>query len=322
MREIGSRSDGPRVPSDDAGAMAARESVAARLLAFGAERFPPVPYLPMICLLAAAGYVPSAASHGHPFDPARFAVAAGAVALAMLHMRVEDELRDADVDRAGRPWRPLPRGLVTERELAVAGAAAILLAALLAATLGPRALAGFLPAAGYIALADSEFLGRTRAHPDLAAYALVHSPIVPLLLAFAWFADPAAVPDATLAALVVLAWGAGLGMEVARKTCAPGEERPWVETYSAAMGRRHALVFGAGALAVGLAGGALDAIVAGSGPAVAVAALTAGCAVLACAVHCLQNRGRRATQLAGTLGSVAILLGPIGIALLTGRVAA
>ena len=296
--------------------MGIRDSVVVRFVVFVAERFPPAAYLPLIALFTAAGYVPAAVTQGRPLDPVRYGIAAVAVATALLHMRIEDDLKDAEVDRVARPWRPLPRGLVTPRELEVAGAGTMLAAVALAAVLGPVALAGFLPAAGYVALADLEFLGRTRSHPDLVAYALVHSPIVPLLLAFAWFAGPGAAPDAALAALVLIGWGTGLGMELARKTYARDEERPFVETYSAALGRTRALGLGAVAMGVGLVGVALYAVVAGAGVGLAVAALTAG-GIVVVATRLLRDRGHRATELVGTSMGAAILLCPIGIALAT-----
>src|SRR5512141_395159 len=111
-------------------------ATSARYLVFVGERFPPGVYLPLICLFAAAGYVPSMASSGTAFQPLRFIAAAVVVGLAFLHLRLIDEVKDAEVDRLGRPSRPLPRGLVTERELTGAAIAALALAVATAMTLG------------------------------------------------------------------------------------------------------------------------------------------------------------------------------------------
>ncbi len=292
-------------------------SSAARLLVFVGERFSPRTYLPLICVLAAAGYVPSAAAGRAPLDPGRFSVAALAMAAGLLHLRIVDELKDADVDRLARPWRPLPRGFVTARELSCWAAACLVLAIALAATLGPVALLGFLPAAGYLVLADLGFGAPERIHRDLLVYALVHSPIVPLLLVFAWCAAPSAVPSAPLVGLVLLGWGVGLGLEVARKTYAPEEERPFLETYSGVVGRPLAVRLASGALAAGLLGGALYAALAGAGPTVVLAAaVAAGAIVVAGSV--LRGAGRRTNEAVGSIVGCAILLWPIGVALLAG----
>ena len=58
------------------------------------------------------------------------------------------------------------------------------------------------------------------------ATALLHSPIVPLLLAFVWWSHPAASWHPSLGGLLVLAWGLGLALEVSRKTVRPDRERP------------------------------------------------------------------------------------------------
>jgi len=292
-------------------------STPARYLEFVRERFPPAAYVPLICVFVAAGYVPSIVSSGAGLDPLRYGIAALAVVSALLHLRIVDELKDAETDRRGRPWRPLPRGLVTERELSRGAAGLLLLAIALAATLGGKALLGFLPAAGFILLADVEFLAPERVHRDLVTYALAHSPTLPLLLVFAWFAGPAAAPAAALAGLILLGWGVGLGLEVARKTYAPDEEKPFVETYSAAIGRGRAVRLAAGSLAAGMLGGALYAGLAGAGPATTLAA-TAAAAVICLGGSMFLNARRRTIEMAATVVGLAILVWPIWIAVAAG----
>jgi 4-hydroxybenzoate polyprenyltransferase len=292
-------------------------STAARLLVFIEERFPPGVCLPLISILAAAGYVPSAVAGRAALDPVRFFLAVLAMAAALLHLRIVDEIKDADVDRQARPWRPLPRGFVTARELSLWAAGFLVLATALAATLGPAALLGFLPAAGYLVLADLGFGAPERIHRDLLVFALVHSPIVPLLLVFAWCAAPSAAPGAPLVGLVLLGWGVGLGLEVARKTYAPDEERPFLETYSSVVGRPRAVRLASGSLAAGLLGGALYAALAGAAPAAVLAAVVAA-GVIAAGGSVLRGAGRRTNEAVGSIVGCAILLWPIGVALVLG----
>lgn len=292
-------------------------STTSRFLAFVRERFPPGAYLPLIGVFAAAGYVPSVGWSGAAFQPLRFAAAAIVVGLAFLHLRLIDEVKDVEVDRLGRPTRPLPRGLVTVAELTRAAAAAFLVAIVTASAMGLVPMVALLPATGAILLADVEFLAPRRIHRNLVVYALVHSTAVPLLMVFAWFATSAAQPSLALAGLVVLAWGVGLGLEISRKTYAPDEERAFVETYSAALGRRRAGWLAAGSLAVAMIGGAAYAALAGGGPMTALLALAAAGPILLAGLL-FGRADHRVTEALGSVVGLAILLWPIGVVTLGG----
>ena len=292
-------------------------STTARYLTFVEERFPPGAYLPLICVFAAAGYVPSVAWSGAAFQPLRFAAAAIVVGLAFLHLRLIDEVKDAEVDRLGRPSRPLPRGLVTVPELTRIAAAVFRLAIVTATAMGLLPMVALLPASASILLADVEFLAPRRIHRNLVVYALAHSTVVPLLMVFAWFATAAAQPGLALAGLVVLAWGVGLGLEISRKTYAPGEERAFVETYSSALGRRRAGWLAAGSLAVAMIGGAAYAALAGGGPTATLAALVASGLILV-AGALFARSGHRTMEAVGGLIGLAILLWPIGVVVILG----
>jgi len=215
------------------------EGLATRLVEFVRERFPPAIYGPLIAVFTAAAFVPTVGHAPDGFDAGRYVVAALAVGAAFLHLRIADELKDVEVDRLGRPERPLPRGLVSARELRVVAIVVLALGVGLAGLIGASALAAFAAAAVFIALADFDFgIGRI-VHGNLLVYALAHSPTVPLLLVFAALAgDPA--PRSELPWLIALAWSLGLGLEFARKTRPAGDERPFVETYSQQLGHRGA----------------------------------------------------------------------------------
>ena len=292
-------------------------ATSARYLVFVEERFPPGVYLPLICIFAAAGYVPSIAWSGTVFQPLRFVAAAVVVGLAFLHLRLIDEVKDAEVDRLGRPSRPLPRGLVTDRELTRVAVAALLLALVTATSMGVVPLLALLPATIFILLADVEFLAPRWVHRDLVVYALAHSMVVPSLMVFAWFAASAAQPSLALPSLVILAWGVGLGLEISRKTYGPDEERAFVETYSSALGRRRAGWLAAGSLTVAMVGGALYAWLAGAGPTATLVAVVASGLILG-AGNFLGRADHRAVEAVGTIVGLAVLLWPIGIGVALG----
>lgn len=250
--------------------------LAVRLARFLRERFPPAAYLPLIAVFTAAGFIPAGQWQGREPAAIPFVFAALAVTAVFLHLRVVDELKDAAIDRLGRPERPLPRGLVGADELAWMAVATLGAAVLLTLPLGVPAVAGMLLVVAFVALADVDFGVRRILHRNLIVYALVHSPSVPLLLVFSWLAGGAA-PAVPMAWLVLLGWSAGLGFEVARKSRPPEEERRNVETYSAAFGYAPALNLAGAALALSaLAGAGFAWSIAGGGtwPA-ALAALAA-----------------------------------------------
>lgn len=292
-------------------------STSARYLVFVRERFPPGAYLPLICVFAAAGYVPSIAWSGAAFQPLRFAAAALVVGLAFLHLRLIDEVKDAEVDRLGRPSRPLPRGLVTDRELTRVAIAAFLLAIVTATGMGVEPMVALLPATVCILLADVEFLAPHWIHRDLVVYALAHSTVVPMLMVFAWFATSAAQPSLALPGLVLLAWGVGLGLEISRKTYAPDEERAFVETYSSALGRQRAGWLAAGSLAVAMIGGGLYAGLAGAGPTATLAAVAASALILVAGAF-FGRANHRTAEAVGSVVGLAVLLWPIGVVIALG----
>jgi 4-hydroxybenzoate polyprenyltransferase len=188
-------------------------------------------------------------------DPLRFVLCALAITALFLHLRVVDELKDADADRLGRPDRPLPRGLVTHAELRWAAAWLLVAAGLAVIALGGWAMAAFAAVAVFILAEDVDFGAAEAVHRNLLLYALLHSPVVPLLLLLAW-TSVAAAPAAPLGWLLVLAWALGLGLEIGRKTRAPDEERAHVETYSGAIGQARAAGLAGLALTVGAGGSA------------------------------------------------------------------
>ena len=225
---------------------AAHGSTMRRLLAYAGERFPLAAYLPMILLAAAAALGYSRVARGAPgfAPPATFLVAAFTLLAAFFALRVADEHKDAVVDRLTRPELPVPRGLVTLRELRIT--ASLLAAVALAANalLSPMLL---LPLAGigvWLTLMTREFFAREWLRGQPAVYLASHMVIMPLLLLYAtatdWMAAGAAAPR-SLWLFLAASYATGLVLEIGRKIRAPGEERPGVETYTGSWGTTRAV---------------------------------------------------------------------------------
>src|SRR5690606_2728888 len=80
----------------------------------------------------------AARTSGSPTPPAwAFVVAFLLALLVFLQLRIADEFKDAEDDRRYRPERPVPRGLVSLRELLAVGVAAGAMALALAFSLSP-----------------------------------------------------------------------------------------------------------------------------------------------------------------------------------------
>ena len=223
------------------------------------ERFPPGAYLPLIALLYAANALIARRAVG--LEPGIRPLAALVLLLVFFHLRLFDERKDLEHDRQHNPERPLPRGLIGERELRRAWYAAITAELVLAAFLGVPALVGAACVIGYSVVMLEEFWVRAWLRPKLYTYAVSHTLVTPLMSLFVmaaetgrmpWDPPPASVPFA------LAGWGLFLVFEVARKTYAPDQERPGVATYTSLHGTAGAtalvvLQAGLAALATGLA---------------------------------------------------------------------
>jgi len=220
------------------------------------ERFPLPAHGPLVLAFAGGVACASAALRGADGPGWGAVVVAFIVSLgAFFQLRVADEWKDREADRQFRPERPVPRGLVTQRELTTAALAVAVVQAVAAAWLDVRLLVplGILWAYGALMTVEFGIGGWLRQRP--VATLLTHGLIVP---AIDWFSVSADVlgngstyPDG-IGWLVGVSFFGGSVVEIGRKIWATADERVGVETYSAAWGRRRALVVWAGAVLASL----------------------------------------------------------------------
>ncbi len=161
-----------------------------------------------------------------------------------LQLRIADEFKDAEEDARYRPYRPVPRGLVTLRELGHVALCGALAQAALALWLSPALLPLLFLVWGYLALMSKEFFARRwlKAHP--ITYMWTHMLILPLIDLYAtacdWRVARVAAPVG-LVWLLAVSFCNGFVLEIGRKIRAPGDEELGVETYSYLWGRRRAV---------------------------------------------------------------------------------
>lgn len=214
-----------------------------RWIIYQRERFPLAAHGPLV-----AAFSVSAVSVSHLLrgerglpDPAALLVAFVTALLFFLQLRIADEFKDFEDDSRHRPYRPVPRGLVTLRELGLIGLGAAALQLALASWLEPTLVLLLAGAWGYLALMTREFFVPTwlKARPIL--YMASHMVVIPLIDLYAtacdWRVAGRTWPPDGLIWFLLVSYANGVVVEIGRKIRSPQDEEPGVETYSALWGR-------------------------------------------------------------------------------------
>lgn len=172
-----------------------------------------------------------------------YVVAFATCLLFFLQLRIADEFKDKDEDARFRPYRPVPRGLVTLREL---GAVFVLAAAIqfaLALWHHPPLVIVLLAAWLYLALMSVEFFARDWLKARPVTYLWTHMLIMPIVDFYAtachWL-PTGQKPVAGLAFFLAASFANGVVIEIGRKLRQPADEEAGVETYTALWGLRRA----------------------------------------------------------------------------------
>ena len=267
----------------DVDGVAGTSSFSERWRLYFRERFPLALHAAVVAVFSSSSFIYVWVVLGQRASPPAISLTVAFIVtlLFFLQLRIADEFKDFEEDQRFRPYRPVPRGIVTLRGL---GGLWIISAAVQTASsalLGMRALAALAAVWAYFGLMAVEFFARKwlRAHP--ASYMASHMLVLPLIVAYV----------ATCAGLVTLGapllWLAGtsyLGFcvfEIGRKIRSPADEEEGVETYSAVWGRQRAVLAWLGAMAgsgmfATLAARHVDALALTAGVAAAVIFLAAG----------------------------------------------
>jgi 4-hydroxybenzoate polyprenyltransferase len=206
----------------------------ARVLAFLVERFPPVPQLILMAVLFVAATLMSAVllpesitgSLGD-IDPLKAVAGFVGSLLFIVRLRLYDDVKDADADRIENPTRPIPRGLVTIRELDVAAFVVLVVEGALIATVGPLTFTCWAIAAAWSILMRVEFFVSEWLDTHPATFAISHMIVLGLIYgALLAMGIEAREGDSTLALLygepvvigvILAATSIGIGFEWGRK---------------------------------------------------------------------------------------------------------
>jgi 4-hydroxybenzoate polyprenyltransferase len=179
--------------------------------------------------------------------------------LMFLQLRIADEFKDFKEDLEFRPYRPVQRGLVTLRQLAVLFIVCAGIQLALAGLRSPRLVLLLLIAWAYLALMSKEFFVEAWLRARPITYLWSHMFIMPLIDLFAtgcdWTATPSGRPGspAGLAFFLGASYFNGVVIEIGRKIRSPMDEERGVRTYSVLWGARRAV--GAWLFAMFMTGG-------------------------------------------------------------------
>ena len=226
---------------------------ARRMRVYLIEMYPVPERLALAVLIYVA--IAAFASHIHhvPFDLASpaTAVAIWSIFAMLLIVRLMDELKDKDIDRAMFRDRPLPSGRVRESDIIISLTAAIALY-LVANLWSGSAFWVALFVLGYALLMFCHFFVLGVLRDSLLLTLATHNPLFPILVlyGFSMFAAQNGLAMTSLdwgliTAFVAMIWSSALGWEIARKIRTAAQEDDYV-TYSRIFGRRGAVQICAG----------------------------------------------------------------------------
>lgn len=217
------------------------------------ERFPLAAHGPLILAFSACAVSYSALLARNAPRWEAFTVAFATCLLFFLQLRIADEFKDAEEDARWRPYRAVPRGLVSLAELRMVFVTAALVQLGLAWWWEPRLLGVLAVGWAYLGLMSVEFFARDWLKARPVVYLLTHMGIMPLVdlygTACDWMPTGNGAP-AGLMPFLAASFFNGIVIEVGRKLRQPPDEEQGVETYSALWGKGRGVVVWWGCLAL------------------------------------------------------------------------
>jgi len=219
-----------------------------RFLVYQKERFPLVQYIPLISIFtySAASYSRMCRGDESIIDLGILVTASVTAILFFLLLRISDEFKDYEDDMKYRPYRPVPRGLVSLKELSKLGWSIIAITFLLNLYVMPSIIIPYIFVLLFMYLMYNEFFVSNwlKARPLL--YATSHMLIMPVIDFYTtgvdWIQYDTFPPNGVEVFLIVSFFN-GVVIEIGRKIRVPEKEEDGVETYSSLYGPNRATYF-------------------------------------------------------------------------------
>jgi hypothetical protein len=232
-------------------------SLLSRFWIYQSERFPFLAHGLLIAIFSFSAIAYSRICRGQAgfIDWKTYAVGIFITVTLFFLVRVFDEHKDANDDAQFRKELPVPRGLISLKELRNIGLFVFALQITLQAWFFPKMLIPFFAIIAYLSLMGKEFFIADWLKRHQFWYVTSHMFIIPLVDIYAsgldWFLQGAQAPWGLLFFFAVSYFN-GIVLEVGRKIRAPESESVGVVTYSALLGRVKATWLWIGILAITL----------------------------------------------------------------------
>ncbi len=210
------------------------------------ERFPIFQHGPLIAAFSISAICFSSLLRNNinVSHPSKFLVGFITAFIFFLQLRLADEFKDFEEDSKFRPYRPVPRGLVKLKELAVIGCMGAVIQLGLALWYYPPLFFILLLAWTYLVLMTKEFFIRNWIKKQPLIYMLSHMAIVPIVDFYTTSCDWRPVeshPPQGLPWFIAASYFNGLVVELGRKIRSEDQEEKGVETYTFLWGRSRAI---------------------------------------------------------------------------------
>ena len=207
------------------------------------ERFPIFQHGPLVAAFSSCAVAYSSMLTGTPPQWQAFAVAFMTCLLFFLQLRIADEFKDAEEDAMYRPYRAVPRGLVSLKELGIVFIGSAIIQLVLALTYSPALGIVLAIAWVYLALMSVEFFARDWLKARPITYLWTHMLIMPIVDFYAtachWI-PTGEKPWMGLGFFLAASFCNGLVIELGRKLRQPENEEKGVPTYSKLWGLKTA----------------------------------------------------------------------------------
>lgn len=161
-----------------------------------------------------------------------------------LLVRIFDEFKDAEDDARYRKNLPVPRGLVSLRELMVLGIVIVVLQIAVNVIFFPKMLLLYFAVMAYLLLMGKEFFAAEWLRKHQFWYVTSHMFIIPLIDIYAsgldWLLEGVPAPKGLIFFFAV-SYMSGIVLEIGRKIRTPEKEAEGVLTYSSMLGGKKAV---------------------------------------------------------------------------------
>jgi 4-hydroxybenzoate polyprenyltransferase len=205
------------------------------------ERFPVFGHGPLVAAFSFSAIAYSRICRGAegfvPWD--RYLIGIVTTITLFLLVRIFDEFKDRKEDAQYRPELPVPRGLVSLRELAIVGIIVAVIQIVLNALFFPKMFLIYCIVIGYLLLMGKEFFISKWLKEHQFWYVTSHMLIIPLIDIYAsgldWLVEGQMAPKGLIFFFIVSFFN-GIVLEIGRKIRTPEKEAEGVLTYSSMHG--------------------------------------------------------------------------------------